>query len=64
MKKLSPEAQAVLHAYDNSPFDEDLGDHAAVAAALRAVAYQVAEDWNEETCDKIIRIAAELESAN
>jgi len=41
MTKLSPAAQAVLDAYDNSPFDEDCGDRAAIAAALRAAADQV-----------------------
>ena len=60
MTELSPAAQAVLDAYDNSPFDEDCGDRVAIAAALRAVADEVVpeeeglnpvdawnvEDWN------------------
>ena len=41
MTELSPAAQAVLDAYDNSPFDEDCGDRVAIAAALRAAADQV-----------------------
>jgi hypothetical protein len=41
MTDLSPAAQAVLYAYDNSPFDEDCGDRVAIAAALEAVADQV-----------------------
>ena len=41
MTDLSPAAQAVLDAYDNSPFDEDCGDRVAIAAALDAVADQV-----------------------
>lgn len=54
MTDLSPAAQAVLDAYDNSPFDKDCGDRVAIAAALRAVADQVVlkewptiEDYNE-----------------
>jgi len=54
MSELSPAAQAVLDAYDNSPFDEDYGDRVAIAAALEAVADQVVpkewptiEDYNE-----------------
>jgi len=54
MSKLSPAAQEVLDAYDNSPFDEDYGDRVAIAAALRATADQVVpkewptiEDYNE-----------------
>jgi len=54
MSELSPAAQAVLDAYDNSPFDEDYGDRVAIAAALRATADQVVpkewptiEDYNE-----------------
>ena len=41
MTDLSPAAKAVLDAYRNSTFDEDLGDRMAVAAALRAAADQV-----------------------
>lgn len=47
MTDLSPAAQAVLDAYDNSPFDEDYGDRLAIAAALRAAADQlVLVQWN------------------
>jgi len=39
MTNLSPAAQAVLDAYDNSiPIDYDIGDRVAIAAALRAAA--------------------------
>jgi propanediol dehydratase small subunit len=54
MTELSPAAQTVLDAYDNSPFDEDCGDRVAIAAALRAAADQVVpwEMWlgTDETC--------------
>ena len=43
MTDLSPAAQAVLNAYDNSPFDDDIGDRVAIAAALRAAADQRVE---------------------
>jgi len=47
MSKLSPAAQEVLDAYDNSPFDEDYGDRVAIAAVLRAAADQlVLVQWN------------------
>ncbi len=68
MTELTPEAQAVKQSAEAAywlwdqmcPADADT----IAAAVLRAVAYEVAEDWNEETCDKILRIAAELEGAN
>jgi hypothetical protein len=47
MTDLSPAAQAVLYAYDNSPFDEDCGDRVAIAAALEAVADQVVPEQQE-----------------
>ena len=60
MTDLSPAAQAVLDAYDNSPFDEDCGDRVAIAAALRAVADQVApEDYSSYTCHPEHDIAME-----
>jgi hypothetical protein len=34
MTDLSPAAKAVLSAYDNAPFSDDLGDRAAIAAAI------------------------------
>ena len=75
MTDLSPAAQAVLDAYDNSPFDKDCGDRVAIAAALRAAADQVlAVQWKGRiepdamhrlginwTCDALHAIAAELE---
>jgi hypothetical protein len=66
MTNLSLEAKAVRNAaWDSNWESSDLAMadvKIIVAAALRAVAYQVAEDWNEETCDKILRIANELEN--
>jgi hypothetical protein len=35
-----------------------------LVAALRAAADQVLEDWNEETYDKLLAIATELELAS
>ena len=46
MAELSPQAQAVLDAYDNSPFDDDIGDRVAIAAALRVAAEQCQIEWN------------------
>jgi len=43
MTNLSLAAQSILYAYDNSLFDEDCGDHVAIAAALRAAADQAAD---------------------
>jgi hypothetical protein len=62
MTELSPAAQAVIDAY-NSGFDRPVAVHhkPRIAAALQAAADQVLEDWNEETYDKLLAIAAELE---
>jgi hypothetical protein len=60
MTDLSPAAQAVLDAAD-SAFDQAGTTRQGIAAALRAAADQVLEDWNEETYDKLLAIAAELE---
>ena len=64
--RLSPEAQAVLGAFteDNAlhNWSQNRYKTAALAAALRALADQVLEDWNEETYDKILAIATELEN--
>jgi hypothetical protein len=57
--QLSPAAQAVLDAAV-LPCTIRQG----IAAALRAAADQVLEDWNEETYDKLLAIAAELEGSN
>jgi hypothetical protein len=82
MADLSPAAQAaqaVLDAYDTSPFDDDLGDRVAIAAALRAAADQVVpeEPWHggdqrlmyerdahQSSRRKLLDIAAELDGAN
>lgn len=41
-KSLSPAAQAVLDAYDNSHFDDDIGDRVAIAAqAVLDAAWQL-----------------------
>jgi hypothetical protein len=61
MTDLSPAAQAVLDAYwetFNAPLE---GANWPLASTLRALADQVLEDWNEETYDKILAIATELE---
>jgi hypothetical protein len=81
MADLSPAAQAaqaVLDAYDTSPFDDDLGDRVAIAAALRAAADQVVpeEPWHggdqrlmyerdahQSSRRKLLDIAAELDGA-
>jgi hypothetical protein len=63
MTDLSPSAQAVLNAYDNSPFDEDCGDRVAIAAALRAAAEILVEDQMDHYAPDLIRdIATELET--
>jgi hypothetical protein len=68
----------VLDAYDNSPLiDYDIGDRVAIAAALRAAAYQVKHEfplgpeyteWDSghdagirRALNKFLSIAAELE---
>ena len=70
MAELSPSAQAVLDAYDNSPLiDYDIGDRVAIAAVLRAAAEQISYK-NElgltpfgghcQARDQILAIADEL----
>ena len=63
---LSPAAQAVLDAYDNSPFDEDCGDRVAIAAALRAAVEQCTyrDAWEDKflSAERILTVAAELEA--
>ena len=59
---LSPAAQAVKDAAYALPIGAGL--RSRVAAALRAAAEQVLEDWNEETYDKLLAIATELELAS
>ena len=63
---LSPAAQAVLDAYENSPQTGFcLGEQKALAAALRALADQVCHEWDGMECvDHLVAIAAELESAD
>jgi hypothetical protein len=70
MSDLSPAAQAVLDAAFDTDFEIDFANLDAtfeasinkiVVAAIRALADQVLEDWNEETYDKILAIATELE---
>ena len=71
MSELSPAAQAVLDAYDNSPFDEDYGDRVAIAAALRA-AVACSQQYKGKDClfnevwecdaDELLAIAEELEN--
>ena len=71
MTDLSPAAQEILAAYENSPFEYDTGHLTACAAVLRAAADQCKIEWNyhpdyPETESVIIvsdllAIAAELE---
>jgi hypothetical protein len=71
MTELSPQAQAVLDAFESTQF----ADHYAIAAALRAAADQVVPEnttpWNStltpmisagEVRAKFLAIAAELEA--
>jgi hypothetical protein len=58
-KPLSPAAQAIYFAVHGPGLGATRRQIAA--AALRAAADQVLEDWNEETYDKLLAIAAELE---
>ena len=79
MTELSPAAQAVLDAYENSPQKWPFyqGEQKALVAALRALANQVVPEtttpWNstltpvisaKDVRSKILAIAAELEGAN
>ena len=70
---LSPATQAVLDAYFTHAdlLNREVSHEEMLAAALRALADQVLEDWNEdwndedwneETYDKILAIATELEN--
>jgi hypothetical protein len=71
---LSLAAQAVLSAYDNAPFSDDLGDRAAIAVALRAAANAVPipSPYEEDAfhsgwwkaLERIRAIATELETTN
>ena len=46
MTDLSPQAQAIIDAYDSAPFvDYDIGDRVSIAAVLRAVA----TNWRIDT---------------
>lgn len=64
---LSPAAQKILAAYENSPFDFDIGHLTACAAVLRAAADQAADlqvPWSYagesyQTYDKGLHAAAE-----
>jgi hypothetical protein len=60
MTDLSPAAQAVASAYDNTP-EKDTDNHRYLwlAAALRAAADEVGWDW--EPCSQLLSIADELE---
>ena len=66
MTELSPAAQAILDAYDNSTFYEDFGDRVAIAAALRAAVKQCTyrDAWEDKflSAERILAVAAELEA--
>jgi hypothetical protein len=71
MTDLSPAAQDILAAYDNSPFEYDTGDLTACAAVLRAAnehlsMYSPYTGCDEDegvawACKELATIAAELE---
>jgi hypothetical protein len=66
MTNLSPAAQEILAAYENSPFEYDTGHLTACAAVLRAAADQVVpangSRKNNEIRAQLLAIAAELEA--
>ena len=78
-KQLSPAAQEILAAYENAPFDYDIGHLTACAAVLRAAADQVVPkrdtpllgddasyaNWNarDDVRDELLTIAAELDNS-
>jgi len=61
---LSPAAQEILAAYENSPFEYDTGHLTACAAVLRAAADQVVPERIESfgVRSRLLAIAAELEA--
>ena len=71
MTNLSPQAQAIVDAYDSAPFvDYDIGDRVSIAAVLRALViqlqyYQCCEDEGVEDmvldARAILGVADELE---
>ena len=79
MADLSPAAQEILAAYENSPFEYDTGHLTACAAVVRAAADQAhpkahnedidyvhqsyVHGW-KDALDVILAIAAELEALN
>ena len=72
MTDLSPQAQAIVDAYDSAPFvDYDIGDRVSIAAVLREVViqlqyYQCCEDEGVEDmvldARAILNVADELEA--
>ena len=68
MADLSPAAQQILAAYENSPFEYDTGHLTACAAALRAAADQLTPYTVSEmegaafARNNLLAIAAELEA--
>jgi hypothetical protein len=65
MADLSPAAQEILAAYENAPFDYDIGHLTACAAVLCAAAEQFFTDWDGMCCAEHLKaIAAELEGSN
>jgi len=58
MTELSPQAQAVLDAYDNSPRTGfDLSDCKAIAAVLRAVVQELKYFGGDSDSDYIVDVA-------
>ena len=60
MTKLSPQAQAVLDAYDSVPIHDASTESEALAAALRAAANHVPD--NQMSAHMLYAIADELEA--
>ena len=72
MTDLSPQAQAIVDAYDSAPFvDYDIGDRVSIAAVLRALVIQLKYNqscWDEPLAHMvldardILNVATELET--
>jgi hypothetical protein len=68
MTNLSPQAQAILDAYDSAPFvDYDIGDRVSIAAVLRALVSQLKYDqscWDEPVEHMVLDTRAILDVAD
>lgn len=68
MTNLSPQAQAIVDAYDSSPFvDYDIGDRVSIAAVLRALVIQLQYNqscWDEPVEHMVLDARAILDVAD